>query len=283
MNPLAFSWLRCPVCRAAGTLSADGRVFRCNGQKIHSHDVARSGYLNFSRAQKSGGDNADAVRARSAFLEKDYYRPLADRIREILDGIKAETVIDAGCGEGYYTNRMAGEGRTVIGFDLSKPAIDHAAKTAKNAKSTEKSTKSTALFIVASLFDLPLADSCADAVMNLFAPCAEAEFSRVLKTGCELIVVGAGKEHLMGLKRVLYETPYANPGRADLPKGMPLVAHERLTYETCICGQTDIQALFSMTPYYFRTSRADREKLAALDELNTPLDFDIYRYRKETV
>lgn len=283
MNHSAFSLLRCPICRAAGTLSADGRVFRCLGEKPHSYDVARSGYLNLSRSQKSGGDSSDAVRARSAFLEKDYYRPLAVRVREILDEIKAETVIDAGCGEGYYTNRMAGEGRTVIGFDLSKSAIDHAAKQAKKAESTAKIPKSTVLFAVSSLFELPVADACADVVTNLFAPCAEAEFSRVLKSGGELIVVGAGENHLMGLKRVLYETPYPNPGRADLPRNLSLVSRERLTFEARICGQSDIRALFSMTPYYYRTPREGHEKLAALDALVTELDFDIYRYRKETV
>jgi hypothetical protein len=35
-----------------------------------------------------------------------------------------------------------------------------------------------------------------------------------------------------------------------------------------------------MTPYYWRTSEADREKLDPLDELTTEVDFDIYLYRK---
>ncbi len=281
MAASAISILRCPVCGAAGTLSENGRSFCCFGERSHTYDFAKSGYLNLSRSQKSGGDGAEAVCARSAFLEKGYYRPLADRVRELLDRFDAQTVIDAGCGEGYYTARMAREGRTLLGFDLSKPAVDHAAKRMKHALNTEKTPKSTALFAVASLFELPVADACADAVVNLFAPCAESEFCRVLKPNGVLVVVGAGKNHLMGLKRVLYETPYQNQPRADLPVSMKPIAREELTFQTEICGQADIDALFSMTPYYFRTSRSDRAKLAALETLTTELSFDIFCYRKE--
>ena len=275
MTTSAISLLRCPVCKQPGALTADGRVFRCCGASSHSFDLSQSGYLNLSRSQKSGGDSAEAVRARSAFLEKGYYQPLADRLRSMLDQADARVVIDAGCGEGYYTNRMAQNGRTVLGADLSKAAVNHAAKQAKR-------TGNGAFFLVASLFDLPVADGCADAVVSLFAPCAEQEFLRVLKPGGILILAGAGEDHLMGLKRALYRTPYRNPGRADLPRGMKLLSQERLTYRAKICGRGDIEALFSMTPYYFRTAREDREKLNALDVLETEIDFDLFCYRKET-
>lgn len=275
MTTSAISLLRCPVCKQPGVLTADGRVFRCCGASPHSFDLSGSGYLNLSRSQKSGGDSAEAVRARSAFLEKGYYQPLADRLLSMLNPAGARVVIDAGCGEGYYTNRLAQSGRTLLGADLSKAAVNHAAKQAKRMGSD-------ALFLVASLFDLPVADGCADAVVNLFAPCAEQEFLRVLKPGGILILAGAGKDHLMGLKQVLYSTPYQNPGRADLPRGMKLLSRERLFYRAEIRGREDIEALFSMTPYYFRTARKDREKLNALDVLETEIDFDLFCYRKET-
>ena len=41
-----------------------------------------------------------------------------------------------------------------------------------------------------------------------------------------------------------------------------------------------IDALFSMTPYYWRTSEKDRAKLDALEQLTTELDFDIFVFRK---
>lgn len=264
--------LRCPVCGAAGEQTADGKSFFCHGAKRHCYDFSKSGYLNFSRDGKTGDAKA-AVRARSAFLSAGYYQPLSDRIGSLLTELGARTVLDAGCGEGYYTNRMA-PGRTVLGVDLSRDGIDHAAKAAKQ-------TGSGAGFAVCSLFEVPVADGSFDAVTNLFAPCAEGEFCRVLKNGGVLILVGAGEEHLMGLKEVLYDTPRINPGRADLPERLTPIGRERLRGEITVEGQDRIDALFSMTPYYWRTSESDRAKLNGLSTLKTTYDFDIFLYRKD--
>ena len=46
-------------------------------------------------------------------------------------------------------------------------------------------------------------------------------------------------------------------------------------------GAEVIDALFSMTPYYWRTREQDRAKLKGLDRLQTVYDFDIFLYRKD--
>lgn len=272
MTAWAERLLRCPICGADGERTADGRTFFCHGARRHCYDFARSGYLNLSREGKSGDARA-AVRARSAFLSAGYYAPLRDRVCEILGELGAETVLDAGCGEGYYTDRMA-VGRHAMGVDLSRDGIDHAAKEARR-------TGSGAFFSVGSLFELPVADGTFDAVTSLFAPCAEDEFRRVLKENGHLLLVGAGEAHLMGLKRVLYDEPRINPGRADLPTRMKLCRRERLRYEITVKGEETVDALFSMTPYYWRTSESDRAKLCGLTELDTICDFDIFLYGKD--
>lgn len=264
--------LRCPVCGASGAISADGKSFFCCGEKRHCYDFSKSGYLNFSRDGKTGDAKA-AVQARSAFLDAGYYQPLSDRVNELLSETGALTVLDAGCGEGYYTNRMTAPNRRVLGADLSREGIDHAAKVAKR-------TGNGAGFAVCSLFELPVADGGLDAVTCLFAPCAETEFCRVLRDGGYLLLVGAGEEHLMGLKRVLYDEPRINAGRADLPQHMTLVRTERLTGEITVAKE-HIDALFSMTPYYWRTSAQDRKKLEGLNWLRTEYAFDIFLYRKD--
>ena len=252
---------------------ADGKGARCMGARVHCYDVARSGYLNLTSPGDGEGDLKDAIRSRTLFLSGGYYAPLSDEINRILEDRHVETVLDAGCGEGYYTNRM-GTDRCVLGVDLSRAGADAAAKFAKQSGSG-------AAFAVGSIFKLPVLDESVDAVTNLFAPCSEAEFSRVLKVGGLLVLVGAGERHLLGLKEVLYDHPYLNPGRADLPTNMPLLERRRLTYTIEVRGNERVIALFSMTPYYWRTSEADREKLTALDTLKTEVDFDIYLYRKE--
>ena len=270
MNSMHFAMLRCPVC-AAG-MQADGRSCRCTGARTHSYDFARSGYLNLTRPSDGEGDLREAINARRLFLGAGYYEPLSNTVNSILQKLDAKAVLDAGCGEGYYTNRMAKD-RTVLGVDLSRAGIDAAAKQAKQSGTG-------AAFAVGSIFSLPVGDSACDVVTNLFAPCCESEFSRVLKENGYLILVGAGERHLMGLKEVLYTNPYLNPGRADLPTEMRQIDHQRLTYTVTVEGKDAIEALFSMTPYYWRTSEADHAKLGAVEMLTTELDFDIFIYQK---
>ena len=272
MKQAVIDLLSCPICKSPMGVSEDGRVCRCRGARAHCYDFAKSGYLNLGGPRAGEGDLKDAVAARRAFLDAGYYQKLSDAINELLADIPSASVLDAGCGEGYYTNRMA-EGRAVLGVDLSRAGIDAAAKRAKQ-------TQNGAGFAVASIFELPVGDASLDAITNIFAPCAEAEFCRALKSGGHLLLVGAGERHLMGLKQQIYADAYANAGRADLPQGMELVDRRRVHETITVKGREMIEALFSMTPYYWRTSKADHAKLADLDSLTTEVDIDLFLYRK---
>ncbi|MBR7098745.1 MAG: methyltransferase domain-containing protein [Clostridia bacterium] len=273
MTSSVLNLLRCPVCGADGETDEVGKRFFCHGSRQHSFDFAKSGYLNLC-LNAITGDSKDAIRARTAFLEAGYYRLLSDSINEILAELGARSVLDAGCGEGYYTNRMTEVCDTVFGADLSKDGVDRAAKTAKQKGNH-------ASFAVANLFSLPIADGSFDAVTNLFAPCCEAEFSRILKSDGHLIVVGAGERHLLGLKKLLYDDAYLNPVRNDLPERLMLCDQRRIQTTVTVQENSMIQSLFSMTPYYWRTSESDRAKLNGIESLETELDFDVYVYRKD--
>ena len=269
------SVLRCPICNADMQLSESGKSALCNGAKKHCFDFSADGYLSFPG--NSGGDSKAAVAARRSFLEKNYYLPAAEGIlaavkKYIPDGA---TVIDAGCGEGYYTSKLSRLADMTIGFDLSKFACSAAAKAAR------REGKENLLYSTASAFELPVKDGVADAVVNIFAPCAEEEYSRILRDGGYLFVVGAGKDHLMGLKRAIYKDTYENGERADLPKNMTMVERQLVRFELEVVGKDDIAALFSMTPYYWRTSEADKEKLSELNTLRTEIEFEISIYRKD--
>ena len=256
------------------SVSENSRSAICNGIKKHCFDFSADGYLSFPG--NSGGDSKAAVAARRSFLSKDYYLPAAKGVVEKVKKYVPEhaVIIDAGCGEGYYTSKLSCLGEITVGFDLSKFACSAAAKYAK------REGVSGLLYSTASVFELPVKSGVADAVVNIFAPCAEEEYARILKDGGHLFVVGAGKDHLMGLKRAVYDEIYENGERADLPKNMTLVERTVTHFEIEVEGQEDIEALFSMTPYYWRTSEADKEKLARLDRLKTEIEFEISVYRK---
>lgn len=265
-----FEKLRCPICGEA--IDVTGPSAFCRGARRHCFDFAKSGYLNLTAGHGGKGDLKEATDARHRFLGKGYYALLADRLAEICAELSPKAILDAGCGEGYYTGRMSKVAPT-FGVDLSKSGIDLAAKDAKREALP-------ALYAVASLFTLPLPEVSFDLVTNLFAPCAEEEFCRVLAPNGYLLVVGVGKRHLMGLKEALYDDPRLNPGREDLPKNMRLVKKETLS-KTIFVQKEDLNDLFAMTPYYFRTSWHDKEKLSALDRLETEIAFDLFLYRKE--
>ena len=226
----------------------------------------------------NGGDSKSAVRARTEFLNLDLYRPAAEALREAVcryvqpsDGI----LIDAGCGEGYYTAMLAEKNFATAGVDLSRFAVE------ATAKRMYVGGIPYAFCGVASVFEMPFDNACAAAVINVFAPCAEAEFSRVLKQGGILAVMYAGPDHLMGLKKVLYDHTKTNDGRADLPTKLSLLEEIRIRFDITVRGTQNLQNLFAMTPYYWKTSVTDAEKLKEIQELTTPVDMILAIYQKK--
>ncbi|MCQ2427076.1 MAG: methyltransferase domain-containing protein [Clostridia bacterium] len=280
--------LKCPVCgRLLGRPGTEKRLL-CEGGK-HSFDIARQGYANLLLPQKKGasvpGDSDMMVKARTGFLNAGYYQPFSDAVNAVCaEELRGDTVADAGCGEGYYSSRLvnATPGLTVAGFDLSKPAVSHAAASAKLAGIDNPLLGAApgCCFGVASLFEMPLCDGSADGIVNLFAPVAGEEFARVLSDDGFLLVAVPGEEHLLGLKRAVYDRPYLNELRRDEIEGFRLTRKERVSYEAELRSNTDILNLFAMTPYYWKTSEADKAKLNGLDSLKTPVCFDLLVYRK---
>lgn len=271
-------YFKCPVCGCIMSVTDDGKSAKCSGEnpksKRHSFDFSADGYLSFG---VTGGDSKEAVAARKAFLrETGSYGLAAAAVRDAVKRYvpNCGLLVDAGCGEGYYTSMLSEVSESTVGFDLSKFAC------ASGAKQAKRDGKNNLMFATASVFELPLQDECADAVTNIFAPCAEDEYKRILKPGGYLFVVGAGKEHLMGLKKAIYSDVYENGQRADLPQNMEHVDCVTAHYTMNIEGKENIAALFSMTPYYWRTSESDKEKLANLETLETDIEFEINVYRK---
>ncbi len=264
----------CPVCR--GELRDGKNVKKC--PLGHSFDRAKEGYYNLLLSQRGGthGDNADMVRARRDFLERGYYEPLATRVCErVLEFTpRGGSVLDAGLGEGYYTDRVErslferdGSSR-VFGFDISKTAVKYAAK--KNSRLS---------LAVASSYAIPAPDGAFDTVISIFSPLAREEIHRVLSPRGTFVFVYPGRRHLMGLKSAVYDSPRENePDSGELP-GFELLASDRLNYTVTVDGHEAVRELFMMTPYAYRTGSAERERLLALSSVTTEIEFCIDTYR----
>ncbi|MGN1124308.1 MAG: putative RNA methyltransferase [Eubacterium sp.] len=254
-----MSVLVCPVCREK--LNKDENLLKCKNN--HCFDFSKEGYVNLLLGSKSGdktGDSKESARARHAFLAKDYYRVLKNSICEKMRG----TVLDICCGEGYY-DEYSGE---LYGFDISKEMVRLASKSRRGNH-----------YFVANLANIPVADESIDTAIHLFAPFNEKEFCRVLKKTGTLYSVIPGENHLIEMKSAVYEKPYKNDENPPKTELLKLVSTQRVTDTVTICRE-DLKTLFSMTPYFYRTSAADRAKLDGVDMLRLTLDFVILEYKR---
>ena len=262
----------CPIC--SGNFETDGKTLRCgNG---HSFDFSKEGYVNLLTSQhKNGsliGDNKAMAVSRRNFLNKGYFSCLAEKIADEVAGLKKENpvVLDICCGEGYYSSVVLKKTACrLYGFDLSKEMVRLAAK-----------RKLSALFFVANISSIPLPDSSVDFAFHLFAPFHEKEFNRILKPGGTLITVFPGSDHLFSLKEAVYETPYKNDEKAPETTVLKIIETVKICEDIHLdCGE-DIMSLFSMTPYYYKTSKHDLEKIEKLKYLDTKAEFVLAKYTK---
>ena len=269
---------RCPVCGEA-LQRENSRWFCRNG---HSYDIARQGYVNLLMSNRSSsrrhGDDRAMVLARTRFLERGYYECLRAHICALAVENAGEEVclVDAGCGEGWYTvgvrQALEGVGKscTAVGVDISRAALIQAAR------------RDRELFLaIASVSSLPVPDGTADLLLNIFAPASDGEFFRVLKPGGILIAALPSEDHLFQLKSAIYDRPYRNPKPEYSPEGFELLKREEIRDRILLDSQEDIHNLFLMTPYYYKTGRADQEKLERCLQLETDIGFDVFVLRRK--
>ena len=273
-----MSLLRCPIC--GGALTRDGGRRLCPAG--HSYDIARAGYTHLLPANRkhsaAPGDDRGMAAARAAFLAGGYYAPLRDALCRLACQFTgpAPAVLDSGCGEGYYTAAVyqallaAGKQADMAGIDISKDILRLAARRERGVD-----------FAVASSYRLPVADGSVDLLLDCFSPLALEEFRRVLRPGGIFLYVVPSAHHLWGLKQVLYDQPYPNPVKRTPYEGFSYVTVRPVRETITLTDPRAIQALFQMTPYYWKTPRAGRQRLEGLRTLTTPIGFDIHVFRRE--
>lgn len=266
-----MSILKCPVC--SSELIKNNKCFKCNNN--HSFDIAKEGYVNLMSAHKNGdnvGDNKDMARFRRDFLNKGYYKSLADTIGICLEKYTKEndSVLDICCGEGYYTEQLANEfNREYYGFDISKNMVRLAAK-----------RKCGADFFVANISSIPVKSESVDFAFHLFAPFHSKEFSRILCKDGVIVTAIPGKEHLYELKKVLYDKPYFNDEKPPQSGELKLVERLRTKTKIDIHSSEDIMSLFRMTPYFYHTPSNGIKRLEECKNLSITIDFVLLVYKR---
>jgi len=275
MTTIAY---RCPLCQQP--LIEHTQQYQC--EQNHSFDIAKQGYVNLHLVQhkksRAPGDNKAMVQSRREFLNRGYFEllPLA-LIKQwqqlsLLNHNGQQSILDVGCGEGYYNRRLKqglpqSHGQ-LWGIDISKTAIASAAK------------QDPALhYAVANNYQLPFFDDSFDVVLNIYAPASEQECHRVLKASGVFIVVTPGPEHLYELKKIIYDQPQKHESHIPALDGFHAIVNERVTHSIHISSNQDIQHLLKMTPYYWHLNPDRQKAVLSLTNLSTTADFSITIYQ----
>ena len=260
--------LFCPKCHER--LLANGKSLVC--EKGHCFDVSKFGYVNLLLANqkrtKDPGDDKVMIGARNEFLSKGYFEKLRNKICQTAQEKKGGVVLDAGCGTGYYSSPLCND-FDVVAVDISKEAARMAAKNNKNATA-----------VVASIFNLPVADRSVDIVLNVFAPKPQQEFARVLKEDGIILEVVPAKDHMKEIKDVLFYDKSKQNAEKFAFTNFKLVQSERLTYTVDMEDQTDIQNLVKMTPYWHTGGEKFFNNPKNIKTISTTFDFLVNIWKK---
>ncbi len=267
--------LLCPLDHLS--LVQDGRTLRC--AQGHCYDLAKQGYVNLlpvqNKRSRDPGDSKEMVRARHEFLQQGWYAGLCqwmvDELAAALADVPAPVILDAGCGEGYYTQalcqrlRAAGQEPECYGLDISKWALMVAGR------------RDTAIhWVVGSNRSLPLPDASVDLLLCAFGFYSLEEFARVLRPGGRLALIDPAENHLLALRQLIYP----EVRRSGPP---PLKSREASGFcaevtESAYQGQTGamtpeaIAQLLCMTPHLYRAPAEGVARAQAAATLDCEID-----------
>lgn len=261
--------LICPICQTSLEPSDSGLI--CSNR--HSFDRARQGYYNLLPVQhknsRAPGDNAAMVEARRRFLDGGHYAPLAARLAALAAEYAPTRWLDIGCGEGYYTERLASALPAADGYalDISREAVKRACKRAQQLN-----------WLVASMARVPLADASCELLASVFSPLDWTEARRLLAPGGGLLRMGPTRVHLLELRQKLYDEvrDYDDEKHlALIPPGMQLAHSETLEFALHLADAQARADLLAMTPHGWRASAERREAvIAAPFEVTVAIRYD---------
>lgn len=258
--------LACPRCGQPFALT--GTSLRCTAG--HCYDLCAKGYINLAPQHDQSKEKYDAALfdSRSIVLGSGFYAPVLDAITDMLEarfGTGAFSLVDAGCGEGYYARSIAGRfpQSRVIGIDLSRDGIKAAARQPGDV-----------LWLVADLKQLPLPDARTDVVLDVLTPASYDAFRRVLKPDGELIKVIPDADYLREIRQAfqphLRQEGYSNRKVLDHLRKHAQVLEQQEIRQTLALTPEQARAFLRMTPMGFSVPEQVLEE-TALEEITLHL------------
>ena len=239
----AFS---CPICQKNLTLIETS--LKCSNR--HSFDLAKFGYVNLAtQIKQSANYDKENFQNRQQILEAGFYQNILKGISDILaTKPSAKTVLDIGCGEGFYSRKLqeSHSDKTFYAFDISKDSVQIAAKSEANWAVN---------WFVGNLARLPIKDTSMDILLDIFSPANYGEFRRVLSQNGILIKVIPTENHLKEIRQMvqdqLTKKDYSNQDiKEHFQEHFSIQSSQTASLIKPITAEQR-QALLSMTPLLF--------------------------------
>jgi len=261
--------LRCPICHSEFQQNPHG--IACPNR--HQFDKAKEGYFNLLPVQKKNsltpGDAKEQLKARREFLQTGLFEPLKLKLLSLIDP-SANTLLDVGCGEGYFTRALAAHlpHTEIYAVDIAKSGISMAAKAAKNLPNITH--------LVASNFDLPIQDQSMDVIIRILAPSKDNELQRVLKSDGKLLIIIPGEQHLIELRKKIYQNIRPLQSLPEI-EGFSLIQKHSIQFPLELQAFEQVQSLLDMTPFSWKVNQ-EKKGLLLAGGLSDFADFLIGEY-----
>ena len=239
----AFS---CPICQE--NLSLVESSLKCSNR--HSFDLAKFGYVNLApQIKQSANYDKENFQNRHQILEAGFYQNILEAISNLLSNSEsAKTVLDIGCGEGFYSRKLQEKhsDKTFYAFDISKDSVQIAAKSEPNWAVN---------WFVGDLARLPIKDASMDILLDIFSPANYGEFRRVLSKDGILIKVIPTENHLKEIRHMvqdqLTKKDYSNQDIKEHFQEHFSIQSSQIASLTKPITAEQRQALLAMTPLLF--------------------------------
>ena len=246
--------LSCPICQENLTLVETS--LKCSNR--HSFDLAKFGYVNLApQIKQSTNYDKENFQNRQEILEAGFYQDILEGISGILaTKPSAKTVLDIGCGEGFYSRKLqeSHSDKTFYAFDISKDSVQIAAKSEPNWAVN---------WFVGDLARLPIKDASMDILLDIFSPANYGEFRRVSSKDGILIKVIPTENHLKEIRQMvqdqLTKKDYSNQDIKEHFQEHFSIQSSQIASLTKPITAEQRQALLAMTPLLFHVDHTKIE------------------------
>ncbi|MGO1043537.1 putative RNA methyltransferase [Clostridioides difficile] len=166
---------KCQLCKE-DMITIDKNSMVCINN--HCFDISKKGYVNLLNSNTKTIYDKELFESRHEIYNSKVYDNLTEELKYIIHNYTLDKninyILDAGCGEGYFSNKLYEDKNInnrckLIGIDIAKEGISMATR-----------GENEVIWCISDLSNLPFKDNAFGVILNILSPANYKEFTRVL-------------------------------------------------------------------------------------------------------